>query len=438
MIPPPDVDAMTVTKGHPPVASFDTVVVGAGLAGMTAALRLRMAGLSVSLFDRSHVAGGLCGSFEHEGYHFTRGCNDFAGRFARELAAVGVEVPFRPSTHLIYLGEHRFTQPPDLKTTYFALRHAPDLVRLVRSIHDERHATMDDVLTHVVRSETASSLVATLAYPMGTAFYRLSREAVRRALSPRWRYGYGRSVVPANGAQSITDAMLTRLMELDVTPRLGVTVGEVTRDAEGFLVRTSEGVVRARAVLRGGDRARPANEREGLSVVQFLFVLPRSLPWLPGARALIVLPEKPEEWLSTLDQGRFPTTFAFHVFRDLDQGDEYTVTGYCLAPRGVDALDPQTADGLRATIVRRIDQEVPGFAAALRHAWVIDAATYFATHGLRPVLALGAEDRAVARDEATGQYLIGNVGVAPGEHATGAVVSAAIGAQEVIATLSPA
>jgi phytoene dehydrogenase-like protein len=429
---------MTVTQGHAAVASFDTLVIGAGLAGMSAALRLRLAGLSVGLFDRSPVAGGLCGSFEHEGHRFTRGCNDFAGRFAEELAAVGVHVPFRPSTNLVYLGEHRITQPPDLKTTYFALRHAPDLVRLVRSIHDERHATMDDVLTRAVRSETASSLAATLAYPMGTAFYRLSREAVRRAFAPRWRYGYGRSVVPVNGAQSVTDAMLARLRELGVSPRLGVTVNDVTRDAEGFRVRTSAGVVRARAVLRGVDRARSAGAREGLSVVQFLFVLPRSLPWLHEFRALIVLPERPDEWLSTLDQGRLPTTFAFHVFRDHDEGDEYSVTGYCLAPRGVDTLDAQTADVLRATVVRRIDQEVPGFADSLRRGWVIDPATYLATHGLRPVLALGAEDRATALDETTGQYLIGNVGVAPGEHATSAVVSAALGAEEVIAALTPA
>src|SRR5262245_60285697 len=57
----------------------DVIVIGAGLAGLTAALNLQHAGRKTLVLERLDRAGGLCGMFDHEGHAFTIGCNDFGG-----------------------------------------------------------------------------------------------------------------------------------------------------------------------------------------------------------------------------------------------------------------------------------------------------------------------------------------------------------------------
>ncbi|MEO6958228.1 MAG: phytoene desaturase family protein [Antricoccus sp.] len=49
------------------------VVVGAGLAGLSAALHLAGAGRSVTVIERASEVGGLCRSFEHDGHRFDAG-----------------------------------------------------------------------------------------------------------------------------------------------------------------------------------------------------------------------------------------------------------------------------------------------------------------------------------------------------------------------------
>jgi phytoene desaturase len=50
-----------------------TVVIGAGLGGLAAALRLRVAGHCVTVLEQSEVPGGKCGFYERDGFRFDTG-----------------------------------------------------------------------------------------------------------------------------------------------------------------------------------------------------------------------------------------------------------------------------------------------------------------------------------------------------------------------------
>ncbi len=54
----------------------NVIVIGAGVAGMTAALHLRSSGFEVDLFERHDIAGGLCTSWKLGGFLFD-GCVEF-------------------------------------------------------------------------------------------------------------------------------------------------------------------------------------------------------------------------------------------------------------------------------------------------------------------------------------------------------------------------
>jgi phytoene desaturase len=78
-------------------ATDHIVVVGAGLAGLSAALRLAGAGRRVTILERSDVVGGRAGLLETDGYRFDTGPTvlTMPGLIADALACVGEELSDR-------------------------------------------------------------------------------------------------------------------------------------------------------------------------------------------------------------------------------------------------------------------------------------------------------------------------------------------------------
>ena len=76
----------------------DVVVVGAGIAGLTAAALLAKAGLQVQLLEAHHQSGGCAGTFRRGAYTFDVGATQVAGLepggiHARIFQHLGVDAP---------------------------------------------------------------------------------------------------------------------------------------------------------------------------------------------------------------------------------------------------------------------------------------------------------------------------------------------------------
>nr|MQY69264.1 FAD-dependent oxidoreductase [Bacillota bacterium] len=92
-----------------PVSSYDVVIIGAGVGGLTCASLLAKAGLRVLVVEQSSRPGGYVGSFTRKGFtfdcaaHFVTGCheNGTIGKLLRELGIekelefIKVEAPVR-------------------------------------------------------------------------------------------------------------------------------------------------------------------------------------------------------------------------------------------------------------------------------------------------------------------------------------------------------
>ena len=61
----------------PSADRFDAVVVGAGIAGLTAAAELNSRGLKVLVLEQNHQAGGLMAGIRRQGFYFDAGCQSF-------------------------------------------------------------------------------------------------------------------------------------------------------------------------------------------------------------------------------------------------------------------------------------------------------------------------------------------------------------------------
>jgi all-trans-retinol 13,14-reductase len=74
--------------------SYNTIVVGAGMAGLTAAAYLSRAGKKVLLFEKNQECGGLVNSFSREGFQFDAGVRalEDAGIIFPMLEELGIEL----------------------------------------------------------------------------------------------------------------------------------------------------------------------------------------------------------------------------------------------------------------------------------------------------------------------------------------------------------
>jgi len=90
-----------------PVRAYDAIIVGGGMAGLTAAAYLSKAGLKTLLCEKEPKTGGLVNSFEYNGFVFDGGIRGIenSGIIQPMLRQLGLEVEFLPNPVSIGIGE---------------------------------------------------------------------------------------------------------------------------------------------------------------------------------------------------------------------------------------------------------------------------------------------------------------------------------------------
>ena len=78
------------------MANKKTIIVGAGMAGLTAAAYLTQEGRSVLLLDKNERVGGLLNTFKHDGFYFDAGPRAFvnSGMVKPILSDLGISWDF--------------------------------------------------------------------------------------------------------------------------------------------------------------------------------------------------------------------------------------------------------------------------------------------------------------------------------------------------------
>ncbi|MGA7872411.1 MAG: NAD(P)/FAD-dependent oxidoreductase [Candidatus Binatus sp.] len=265
------------------MANRRVVVVGAGIAGLSAALRLRQTGAEVTVFESSDRVGGRTSSETHDGYLYERGTQFFTTTYRNALGLIkemGLQAELRQTSPWITLfnGGRPRRMPSGMLFAVYAvtsgLLTVRDLVRFTWHTTSLRWPPVDDYSAWAkFDDEDAARWSAPrlgrgaeyLLEPVlaGGAMQRIEETSRACALAILAVTANGRSkdMTLAHGNDSLPRAMAER-----VNVKLEAPVQAVEATPDGVTVRLSGETVSADAVVlattssaaakiyHGGDR----------------------------------------------------------------------------------------------------------------------------------------------------------------------------------------
>jgi phytoene dehydrogenase-like protein len=426
--------------------SADVVIVGAGLSGLIAALYLQRGNLRPTLVERRPTVGGLCGTFEMDGYEFVIACNDFGWGLVDILAELGVPVQFESKkTHVHYAGK-RVVLPPGLHTVPALLSDSADWLRLAWGIaRRERPGARDlgTLIDSILRPSRVADLAKLPAYFMGVPPSDLPTEFF--GFDKEFKYSYTKPACPVGGPGVLAETLARCVRERGGTILLEEEVRAVKRGSSGYLVRTARRELTSRLVIDTSERGAsyPPDCKRGLPISMLCVAVDDSLRFPEGVHTIVHYPPAVADWFSALDRGEQPDEYGFHLFCSHlpRRGPHYTFNVYFYLPRGLERVDEAQETAIRSYLVDRIEPLLPGFRRALKYARLVDPRGFVERHSLSsrvmPYVLPPGTEKPPNVDPVTGIFHAGHTVHPPGEHAGAAVLSGRLTAERVIAALAP-
>lgn len=406
---------------------WDAVVVGAGIAGLTAGITFATAGRRVVVLDRLGRAGGLSGTWTDGEAVFVRGSLDFMLGLYRRLEGLGVRVPWTETRSLLHIGARTVQLPPRLADAGFWLRAGPGMLGAVLRV--ARGASLTQALAG--SSTAAVQAFGGVLLPGALLFDDICADDAAITGSHVVEDSLHRQAMVDGGPQVLIDALVGRLQALGGELRLGVTAERPRRDGEQIVVPTPSGELVADRVVSSAPRwdAWSSAHRDGLALGQILVHLHR--PARLAAEALYHVPADVRAWQAALDAGLWHDDMGVSLVDPrLGPGSErQTLVGYVPLPRGLRALEEAEQARRLGELLATADRMAPGL--DVRSARLILPDAYAALHGLDPTparhLPVQGHPRPPARDPDTGVVHVGP-SVEPSAAYGAAIVRTAIAA----------
>lgn len=235
-------------------------IVGGGILGMTAALRLAQAGVRVSLFERAPDLGGLVGSFDFGGrpvdrfYHVILPTDDRVRGLAQELG-LGERFRFRPTKVGFYADGRVFSMTSPKEFLTFPILRPHERVRLAlfvaRCQLKKDYGDLDDKeLLGWLRRRSGKGVVERLWGPLLDSKFDGRYDDLpatyiwaRTRRMGKTRDSGGREVMGwlQGGYQTLIDALERRIRELGGEVRAGSSVEQVAGGRGGATGLVVEG-----------------------------------------------------------------------------------------------------------------------------------------------------------------------------------------------------
>src|ERR1044072_3448788 len=152
-------------RGQSPEASYDAVIIGAGIGGLICANLLAREGLRVLLVEQHYMVGGYCSTFRRKGFTFDAATHFYpllgnpatiTGKLLRDLGVTNGWVKMDPVDHFHFPDGSTFAVPADFEAYLSKLKqefpHEAASLDLFFAV--VREVSLSGLLTYFRRRET--------------------------------------------------------------------------------------------------------------------------------------------------------------------------------------------------------------------------------------------------------------------------------------------
>lgn len=420
---------------------YDSIVIGAGLSGLTAAISLQARGFKVLVVERRNVAGGLCGTHEFDGREFVIGCNEFGSGLQAEFEKLGIDVSFRKIKTRFHIGADIYDIPFSPQTLINLLKCGPDLLRLAYTFSKrerfQRYLYLGPLVQAQVRNPKLADFINGLSYAIGAAPDDFALADFLGGFSKELAYGHDHPVIPQGGPGHLVQCMVRRFESLGGKLLLSCGSTSISKDGNHHIVNTSHERFMSRSLISSEGRWElyPANAKPSLSIGMFHLEIRQHCRYPEGFHTLAYFPGNVAGWLRRLDRGEMPEEFGFHVFSgDLPpRNGVYPLNLYFMCPRGMDELPDGMLQRIEAYAFERAERFLPGFSKSIAYQRFVSPKQYKDLYGLSSAAVERLPPAGFSKpdpyDPERGIHHIGNSVKPFGEHSGGAVLSGVRAAQ---------
>ncbi len=180
----------------------DVIVVGAGIAGLTAAAYCAMRGYTTMVVEKEASAGGLIGTFERDGFVFDYGIRAFenSGILFPMLKQLGIEIPFVDNEIRIII-KNRAAVLKDISSL-------EDYVLMLKSLFAENVQDIDNIAREIKKVCGYSQNIYSIANPLFVDRHS-DKNYIFSELLP-WLLRYRRDVKKMNELNIDVNSFLSR------------------------------------------------------------------------------------------------------------------------------------------------------------------------------------------------------------------------------------
>lgn len=424
------------------------LVIGAGLAGLIAALRMQKAGCKVTLIDKRAKVGGLCGTFNLDGHEFVIACNDFGSGLGKLLKELNVDIKFEHKKSTVFYRGNWFNAAPDLHMLWQLRSEWKNVTALIGGIITQqlpwrRSVSIEDFANRYTTPGAMNDLTKLIAYFMGVSPTDI--QTAHFGLDGKFNYGYTKMVCPVGGPQALANAIAKKIIECGGEIFLENTYRGHRKKGDFFYTdlfdQYESRIIESNYILDTREQTAlyPPDIKRGLPLSMLCIAVNRAFIYPEQTHTITYFEPGISDWFGKLDKGEQPLRFGFHVFKsDLANTttDTYTLNVYFYLPRGITQLETNQRETYRDYIFMRLEQLLPGINNHLVYSRLLTPDDFVEIHGLssRVMPFITTEQKPSNQSSEVDYFYAGHCVYPPGEHAGAAALSGDLVAKTIIAT----